>query len=111
MRVPTLLHDIEWRHARRWTGRRVVLRERWRDIEAGTPCRVMCVVDFGDGPLFWIKTDDSAQRDVDQVTRRELEIHFHVPGNGAAPEPRSKRARTSLSPGATGPASAGRVNT
>lgn len=101
LRLPTLTHDIEWRHARAWTGRRLLLSKPWLDFEAGTPCRVMCVVDFGDGPLFWIKTDDSAQRDVDQVTRRELETHFHVPGATNAPRRPNKRA-----PASDGPCSA-----
>lgn len=76
--IPTLCHDIELRHARAWIGRRLVLKSRWLDFEAGTPCRVMSLVDFGDELLFWIKTDDPAGLDVDQVTRRELEKHFRV---------------------------------
>jgi hypothetical protein len=78
LEIPTLCHDIELRHARAWIGRRLVLKSRWLDFEAGTPCRVMSLVDFGDGLLFWIKTDDPAGLDVDQVTRRELEQHFRV---------------------------------
>lgn len=76
--IPSLCHEIELRHARAWIGRRIVLKSRWLDFEAGTPCRVMSLVDFGDGLLFWIKTDDPTGLDVDQVTRRELEQHFRV---------------------------------
>jgi len=98
-RLPTLRHDIEWRHARLWTGRRLLLRKPWLDIPSGTPCRVLCVVDFGDGPLFWIRTDDGAQRDVDQVTRRELETHFCLP-DSARPPSRAQAAPASRAAGA-----------
>lgn len=91
---PSLSQDIEWRHARLWVGRRLVLRNRWLDFEAGTPCRVMCGVDFGDGLLYWITTDDAAHREVDQVTRRELEKHFHVDGGPVALDRSRKRGRT-----------------
>lgn len=86
MKIPTLFHEIEWRHARAWIGRRLVLKERWLDVEAGTPCVVMSLVDFGDGLLFWITTDDDAPRDVDQVTRRELETYFSIGGLPESPE-------------------------
>lgn len=78
MEIPMLFHDIEWRRARVWIGRRLILKTQWLNFEAGTPCRVMSLVDFGDGLLFWIRTDDPAGLDVDQVTRRELERHFQV---------------------------------
>lgn len=86
MNIPTLFHEMEWRHARAWIGRRLVLKERWLDVEAGTPCMVMCLVDYGDGLLFWIRTDDEAPRDVDQVTRRELETYFRIDGRPASPQ-------------------------
>lgn len=93
--IPTLCHDIELRHARAWIGRRLVLKSRWLDFEAGTPCRVMGLVDFGDGLLFWIKTDDPAGLDVDQVTRRELAQYFRVdsrpPATGHDPGGRTAR--------------------
>ncbi|MDZ7840590.1 MAG: hypothetical protein U5R46_07185 [Gammaproteobacteria bacterium] len=98
LEIPTLCHDIELRHARAWIGRRLVLKSHWLDFEAGTPCRVMSLVDFGDGLLFWIKTDDPAGRDVDQVTRRELEQHFRVdsrPPDTAPGEPGGLTARRS----------------
>lgn len=91
LRLPNLVHDIEWRHARTWIGRRLQLRKPWLDFEAGTPCRVMCVVDFGDGPLFWIKTDNARQQDVDQITRSELETHFQVLTDSVVPERITKR--------------------
>lgn len=80
-RIPSLSHELEWRHARTWIGRRLVLRQPWLGFDAGTPCRVLCVVDFGDGILFWLTTDEAVPRDVDQVTRRELEECFRVAGH------------------------------
>lgn len=93
MAIPTLFHDIEWRHARAWIGRRVILKDRWLDFEAGTPCRVMSVIDFGDGLMFWITTDDAAQLEVDQFTRRELEVHFDVDGRPPVLDRSRKRSR------------------
>lgn len=93
MAIPTLFHDIEWRHARAWIGRRVILKDRWLDFEAGTPCRVMSVIDFGDGLMFWITTDDAPQLEVDQFTRRELEVHFDVDGRPPALDRSHKRLR------------------
>ncbi|HSH42430.1 MAG TPA: hypothetical protein VK973_09950 [Arenicellales bacterium] len=84
-RIPTLFHEIELRHARRWIGRRLVLRQRWLGFDAGTACVVTCVVDFGDGLLFWISTDEAEPRDIDQVTRRELETCFELADVSAFP--------------------------
>lgn len=103
MNIPTLFYEMDWRHARVWIGRRLVLKERWLDVEAGTPCIVMCLVDFGDGLLFWIRTDDDAPRDVDQVTRRELETYFRIGGLPASPEhTRTNRRLTGDSESTTG---------
>lgn len=90
-RLPNLVHDIEWRHARTWIGRRLQLRKPWLSFDTGTSCRVMCIVDFGDGPLFWIKTDNSDALDVDQFSRRELESHFTVVTDSAVPDRVTRR--------------------
>lgn len=64
--------------ARAWIGRRLVLRRPLLGFAPGTPCAVMCVVDFGDGLLLWVRTDDRRLEDVDQLALADLEAHFHV---------------------------------
>lgn len=53
--------------AKAWIGRQLVLRKPWLGFSAGTPCKVMCVVDFGDGLLLWIVTDHAHSQDIDQL--------------------------------------------
>ena len=64
--------------ARAWIGRRLVLRRPLLGFAAGTRCAVMCVVDFGDGLLLWVRTDDRRLEDVDQLALEDLEEHFNV---------------------------------
>lgn len=58
--------------ARAWIGRRLVLRRSLFGLAPGTPCRVACVVDFGDEFLLWVETDDDGAREVDQLSLRDL---------------------------------------
>ena len=53
--------------AKTWIGRRLTLRKPLLGFQPGTRCIVMCVVDFGDGILLWIKTDDVSANDVEQM--------------------------------------------
>lgn len=68
---PVVASQTEFRtsliEAKAWIGRQLVLRKPWLGYNAGTACKVMCVVDFGDGLLLWIITDDEYSKDVDQV--------------------------------------------
>lgn len=70
-KVPAPTNNIVLTDAKNWIGRRMVLKSAWLGFAPGTRCRVMCVVDFGDGLLLWLVTDDEHVRDVDQ-----LEISF-----------------------------------
>ena len=64
------------RRAKALIGRRIILRRLLSDYVPGTPCLIMCVVDFGDGPLLWVTTDDARVDDVDQFTADELSDYF-----------------------------------
>lgn len=64
--------------ARAMIGRRLVLRRPLLEFETGTPCRVQCVVDFGDGLLLWVTTADERQADVDQIDADDLKTFFEV---------------------------------
>ena len=83
-------------------GRRLVLRRALRDYPAGTPCVVMCVVDFGDGPLVWVATDDVRVEDVDQFSVEELTQVFQLTGgvnaSGTIARPVESFARNSARP-------------
>lgn len=70
-------NDVSLEDAKRWIGRRLVLRKPLLGFAAGTPCVVMCIVDFGDGPLLWITTDDERCADIDQIGLRDLQEHFY----------------------------------
>jgi len=103
--------------ARAWIGRQLILLRPLLDFAAGTPCAVMCVVDFGDGLLLWVRTDDQRLDDVDQFELADLEAHFHVlpPGDGErntvtplSAQPGVTRSETRAAPVASGePASPG----
>ena len=86
------LEPMSLEAARRWIGRRLVLVKPLLGFEAGTPCVVMCVVDFGDGLLLWVSTDDKRSLDVDQVSWKELEEYFEPLPAGAAPDSAGSRA-------------------
>lgn len=58
---------VAYEDARHWIGHRLILRKPLLEFEPGTLCIVMCVVDFGDGPLLWIVTDDKQHIEVDQL--------------------------------------------
>lgn len=64
--------------ARGWIGRRLVLRQRLGGFEAGTPCVVMCAVDFGEGLLLWVKTRSGTLEDVGQFSPRDIKKRFHI---------------------------------
>ena len=86
------LEPMSLEAARRWIGRRLVLVKPLLGFEAGTPCVVMCVVDFGDGLLLWVSTDDKRSLDVDQVSWKELEEYFEPLPAGVAPDSAGSRA-------------------
>jgi hypothetical protein len=70
--------------ARCWIGRNLILRKPLLGFDAGTRCVVMCLVDFGDGWLLWVTTDDKHAVDIDQVSWQELQEYFRLlPANGA----------------------------
>lgn len=69
--------------ARRWVGRSLVLCKPLLGFDAGTRCVVMCLVDFGDGLLLWVTTDDKYAVDIDQVSWQDLQEYFRlVPAAG-----------------------------
>ena len=61
------LGNVSLAEAKTWIGRVLLLKKKWLEFKPGTRCRVMCVVDFGDGLLLWLVTDDEHSREVDQV--------------------------------------------
>ena len=65
-------------HARSWIGRRVVLRAPLLGFEPGLACIVMCVVDFGEGFLLWISTDDNQTREVGQLEIQRVLQYFQL---------------------------------
>ena len=80
-RPQTQGHD-DLAQARRWIGQRLELREPFNGFPAGTRCVVMCVVDFGDGLLLWVITDDPRLEEVDQVSLDEVSTRFHLRSGG-----------------------------
>lgn len=66
-KVSARSNNISLSDAKKWIGRRMVLNRAWLGFAPGTRCRVMCVVDFGDGLLLWFVTDDEHVHDVDQL--------------------------------------------
>ena len=61
------LDNVALAEAKTWIGRVLLLKNNWLGFKPGMRCRVMCVVDFGDGLLLWVITDDEHSREVDQV--------------------------------------------
>ena len=59
-----------------WIGRRLILLKPWLGFRPGTLCKVMCLVDFGDGLLLWIITDDEQCRDIDQLEVSSISALF-----------------------------------
>ena len=75
--------SVSIEEARRWIGRRLVLRKPLLGFDAGTRCVVMCLVDFGDGLLLWVTTDDKHAADIDQISWQDLQEYFRwVPAAG-----------------------------
>lgn len=64
--------------AREWIGRRLTLRKNLLAFKPGRRCIVMCVVDFGDGPLLWIVTDDKHAIEVDQMELSCVANYFNL---------------------------------
>ena len=64
--------------ARSWIGRRLVLRAPLLGFEPGLACIVMCVVDFGEGCLLWISTDDNRVREVAQIEPHRVLEYFQL---------------------------------
>ena len=64
---PRQENNVSLKDAKEWIGRRLILLKPWLGFRPGTLCRVMCVVDFGDGLLLWIITDDEQCREIDQL--------------------------------------------
>jgi len=60
-------NTVAYQDARDWIDRRLILRKPLLDFEPGMECVVMCVVDFGEGPLLWIMTDDKYHTEVGQL--------------------------------------------
>jgi len=67
---------VSLHEAKKWIGRRLVLRKSLLGFQPGTLCIVMCVVDFGDGILLWIKTDDVSANDVEQMELKLVAEYF-----------------------------------
>ncbi len=65
--------------AKQWIGRRLILQAPWLGFTPGTRCFISCVVDFGDGPLLWITTDDAHSLDVDQLDIETVHELFMTP--------------------------------
>ena len=86
-------------------GRRLLLRRALLGFKPGTPCRVQCVVDFGDGLHLWITTADEEQVDVDQIDAEDLQRYFIVlrdPHDGDPARVTQTQPRDPLSATATG---------
>ncbi len=76
--APLTVITVTYEDARLWIGRRLVLRKPLLGFKPGMPCVVMCVVDFGDGPLLWIVTDDNQQVEVDQMEVSCISDYFQL---------------------------------
>lgn len=74
--IPHKSNQVFLPEAKSWIGRVLLLRKKWLGFKAGTRCRVMCVVDFGDGLLLWITTDDEHSQEIDQVEVSALDECF-----------------------------------
>jgi len=61
------VYAVTHEEARIWIGCQLILKKSLLGYEPGMVCTVMCVVDFGDGPLLWIVTDDKQSTEVDQI--------------------------------------------
>jgi hypothetical protein len=80
---PPVYKTLGIEEARRWIGRSLVLCKPLLGFDAGTRCVVMCLVDFGDGLLLWVTTDDKYAVDIDQVSLQDLQEYFRlVPAAG-----------------------------
>lgn len=71
-------NTVTYEAARFWIGRRLVLRKPLLEFEPGVLCVVMCVVDFGDGPLLWIVTGDKQHIEVDQLELSCVSDYFRL---------------------------------
>ena len=67
---------------RPWVGRRLILKRSLENFSAGTQCIVMCSVDFGEGPLLWVKAEDEALTDVGQFELAMVREIFDVAPDG-----------------------------
>lgn len=68
---------VTYEKARLWIGRRLILRKPLLSYAPGMPCVVMCVVDFGDGPLLWIVSDDNQAVEVVQLELSSVSEYFN----------------------------------
>ncbi len=71
-----LANNVAYEEAHRWIGCRLILHKALLTFKPGTRCVVMCVVDFGDGPLLWVVTDDEQQNEVDQLELSCISDYF-----------------------------------
>ena len=71
-------NTVSFEEARKWIGRRLILKKPLLEFLPDTLCVVMCVVDFGDGPLLWIVTDDKLSIDVDQLELSTISDYFRL---------------------------------
>lgn len=88
--MPCVAKAVSLTEAKKWIGRRMILRQSWLGFAKGTLCRVMCVVDFGDGLLLWFVTDDDHARDIDQLDMAAISTIF-----SELPEPTMSRSSLS----------------
>ena len=80
------LDTVSIEAARTWIGCSLTLKKPLLGFEAGTRCVVMCVVDFGDGFLLWICTNERHSRDIDQLDISEITDYFTVGNSDCASE-------------------------
>ncbi len=71
-------NTVSLEQARSWIGCRLILRKPLLDCKPGLACIVMCVVDFGEGCLLWISTDDNRATEVDQMEIGEVLEYFRI---------------------------------
>ena len=70
--------NVSLEEAKEWIGLRLILLKPWLGFRPGTLCRVMCLVDFGDGLLLWITTDDEQCREIDQLDISSIPPLFKI---------------------------------
>lgn len=70
---------------RPWIGRRLALKKPLGEFGPGASCIIMCAVDFGEGLLLWVKTEDTALRDVGQFELTAISEYF-IPSRMTATE-------------------------